>query len=112
MGERPLNTSSEESCDEWGPGDKNSVYFIVHDQYNDEMYLYMEFENPEAFTAEWLEDITGTLAKFPGWGIGVDSLRKGYILIYADRLLVKGPGFKNCRDIGAVIKVARKQIRS
>src|SRR5262249_23044366 len=111
LGERPLSLDYLNSAEAWEPGDDKPIYWIVDDQYNHEMYLYMEFEAVSAFCEEWLIDITTTLAEFPGWGIGVDSLTSGYILIFADRLLVSGPGFKRCRDAVSVINAAKSQIR-
>jgi hypothetical protein len=94
----------------WERGDEQPVYWIVDDQYNDEMYLYMELEDASGCTSDWLADVTQTLAQFPGWGIGVVSLKRGYVLIFADRLMVQGPGFQGCRDVSSVLKAMREQV--
>jgi hypothetical protein len=102
LGEFPLDKEDADLID-WEPGDDNPVYYIVDDQYNDEMYLYMEFVDPKGFKKAWLEDITETLRQFPGWGIGVNSLQKGYIIIFANKLMVTGPLFRGCRNAISII---------
>src|SRR5205085_9047389 len=110
LGGFPLKQQGAGTLD-WEMGDEDPIYWVVDDQYNDERYLDMEFEDPPAFTPDWLEDITATLKRFSGWGSGVDSLRKGNLLIFWDRLLVSAPGFRSCRVAGSVIKAGRKLIR-
>jgi len=107
MGEFPLHKNSADIMD-WEPGDSNPVYFIVDDQYNDEMYLFMEFVASAGCTGTWLEDVTATLSHFPGWGIGINSLESCYVLIFADRLLVTGPAFSLCRNAEQVINAIRQ----
>jgi len=108
LGEFPLETDSHDISD-WGRGDDKHMYWIVDDQYNDEMYLYLEFVDASACSPQWLQDVTAALRSFPGWGIGVNGLPKGYLLIFANRLLVKGPLFRGCRDAANVIDAIRKQ---
>jgi hypothetical protein len=110
LGERPLDQAYVQSAKQWELGDEDPVYWIVDDQYNHEMYLYMEFQDARGCTPEWLADVTRTLAEFPGWGIGVASLKKGYVLIFTDRLLVQGPGFRECRDAASVVRAMQKQV--
>jgi hypothetical protein len=110
LGERPLDEDDLESAMHWERGDEQPVYWIVDDQYNDEMYLYLELEDARGCTAEWLADITHTLAQFSGWGIGVVNLKRGYVLVFADRLLVQGPGFRGCRDVRCVLKAMEEQV--
>ena|SRR5713101_5247793 len=111
VGEIALDKKELNILEDWQSGDENPIFWVVDDQYNDERYLYMEFEDSLAFSAEWLEDITRTLGRYPGWGIGVDSLKKGYILIFADRLLVTGQPFKRCKTAMDVVEAVPKQIR-
>lgn len=47
------------------------------------------------------------LRRFPGWGIGLNIIKKGYALIFEDRLRMKGPLFKNCRDLDAALAAMR-----
>jgi hypothetical protein len=111
MGEFHFEKDTDDLFEAWEPGDDEPVYWVVDDQYNDDQYLYLEFQDPVGFSPKWLEDITATLRQYPGWGIGVQSLTEGYLLIFADRLLVKGPGFQGCRNAAEVVEAVRKQIR-
>jgi hypothetical protein len=110
LGVRPLDLDDLESAKAWEFGDKDPLYWVIDDQYNNERYLYLEPQAGTAFTPEWLEDITETLAQYPGWGIGVVSLAKGYLLIFADCLMVQGPGFQGCKTAASVLAAARKLV--
>ena len=110
LGELPLDKPNLNVIEDWQHGDENPIFWIVEDQYNDEQYLYMEFNDGMAFSSRWLEDITSTLRQFPGWGIGL-GLAKGYVLIFADRLMVTGQPFKRCKTATDVVEAVRKQIR-
>lgn len=105
LGMLPLRRRS--TIDDWERGDVNPVYWIMDDQFNDEAYLYMEFVDPRGCTNTWLEDVATTLSKLAGWGIGVNGLRDGYLLIFADRLLVKGQQFRGCRNAERVVESIR-----
>jgi hypothetical protein len=95
--------------DNWKILDDNPTYWIVDDMYNDEAYQYMEFVDPAACTDSWLRDVTATLGRFPEWGIGVNSLHNGYLLIFAHKLLVKGSLFRGCRDAARITQAIRVQ---
>jgi hypothetical protein len=111
LGELRLDKPNLNIIEDWQDGDEDPVYWVVDDQYNDERYLYMEFEDSQALSPNWLEDVTETLRRYPGWGIGVDSLADGYILIFADRLMVTGQPFNRCKAAMDVVKAGRTQIR-
>lgn len=112
LGIRPINVDNMKSAMSWERGDPDPVYYVIDDQYNDEMYLYLEPQRSAAFNAEWLADITATLARFPGWGIGLPGLgKKNYLLIFADRLMVHGAGFRGCKTADSVLSAARKLVK-
>jgi hypothetical protein len=98
--------------DTWESGDDNPIYWVVDDQYNHERYLYMDLTKPTACTVGWLEDITDTLEKFPGWGIGINSLTDGYALIFARKLLLAGPGFRKCKTAAQMLEAMPGLIRT
>jgi hypothetical protein len=109
MGEVAFPEAGSKARPRWERGDPNPVYFVVDDWYNHEMYLYMEFVDTAGCTGKWLEDVTAALRSFRGWGIGVNSLPNGYLLIFADRLLVRGPQFRGCRDAASVAEAIRSR---
>ncbi|HUO09932.1 MAG TPA: hypothetical protein VM008_16630 [Phycisphaerae bacterium] len=106
MGECPISTAEEPPSNQWPLGDaRPSDYFIVDDQLNDERYIYVEIVRPGAFTVEWLRDLVHTLAEYPGWGVGmqINALKAGYILAFADKLMVTGEPFVDCHDFASVV---------
>lgn len=109
MAECPL-TGGLETPDDWPaePGDR-SDYYIVDDQYNHERYLYMYVHGERFFTVKWLGAVMKALARHTGWGIGILSFSDGYMLVYADRLLVTGKGFRGCRDFASVMRSGKQQ---
>jgi hypothetical protein len=100
----------------WQAGDKDSVFFVLDDQWNNERYIYVEITKFEYFTEGFLEDLARSLVRFPGWGIGINGLRqgyslKGYILVFADRLMVTGRVFKNCFDLASIIAATERNLK-
>lgn len=102
---------SKFSLDDWTSGDRDPIdYFVIDDQYNDERYVYVEVVRPAAFTEAWLRDLMRTLARQPGWGAGLVSFRKGYVLVFADRIIVTGKPFAKCRDLTDVVRQGRAEM--
>jgi hypothetical protein len=96
---------------QWERGDpKPRDFFILDDQLNHEMYVYVEILCGEAFTSEWLTALTRTMASYPSWGVGIIAFPKSYILAFADKLMVTGPVFEPCQDFECVIRRGREAI--
>lgn len=94
---------------ETGPESKsdNPRYWVVEDQYNDDLYQNMEVYQPEGWTIEWLTALTGALGAHEGWAISIGSIDQGHLLVFADRVLVTGPTFQNCDDLKSVVAAAK-----
>lgn len=86
---------------------KSPCYWLVEDQYNDDLYQIMEVYRPEGWNVRWLTDLIGELEKYDGWGISIGNIEQGHLLIYADRLMASGPTFANCQDLDAVVQAAK-----
>lgn len=84
-------------------------FYLVDDQYNDDLYQLMEIYDPLALTEDWLEDVCSVLSRNTGWAIAL-SFGHFSILIFADRLLVPADKFSDRSSIEAVLTSARKQI--
>jgi hypothetical protein len=95
-----------------GPDDpaENPHFYLVDDRYNEERYHYMEVYEPSVLTMNWLKDTTGVLRSYSGWGVGVKNLRRAYLLIFADKLLVTGPAFRRCKEASSVLEAAKKLV--
>jgi hypothetical protein len=95
-----------------GPDDQteNPHFYLLDDRRNEERYHYVEVYEPSVMTLNWLKDITRVLRSFSGWGVGVKNLRRGYLLIFADRLLVTGPNFRRCKEASSVLEAAKKLV--
>jgi len=84
--------------------------YLVDDQYNAERYHYMGVYKPAVLTPNWLGDTTGVPRNYPGWGAAVKNLLNAYLLIFADRLLVTGSGFRRCKDAASVLEAVKELI--
>ena len=73
-------------------------------------YIYMEVEPAAPVSAEWLAGLVAVLRDHSGWGIGITNVREGYMLLFADRIMVTGPAFDGCRDAGAVLESLRSRL--
>ena len=96
-----------EDLEFWEDGDPDPWYFIIDDQYNDERYCYAELHGDEPLNAAWLLSITTTLRRFSGWGLGINNIWKSYLLIFGDRLMVKGRLAK-CTTADEVVALGSK----
>lgn len=106
MDERPILDDEEESDSKWQVGADDEEFFVLDDQMNDEQYIYVELTQPDVLTEAWIQAVMKTLIDFPGWGVGL-GFRAGYILIFADELLVTGECFKECQDLAALVVAGR-----
>ena len=77
---------------------------------NHERYCYAELYGDDPFGAGWLLSITETLREFDGWGLGVSNIPDSYVLIFGDRLLVKGR-LAGCGSASEVVESARRLLR-
>jgi hypothetical protein len=108
MGECPIVVGPDRPpVRDWPPGDDPCDFFVVDDQYNDERYIYMEVEPTAALTGEWLARMLAVLRDHPGWGIGISNVAEGYVLLFADRIMVTGPALAGCGDAAAVLRALR-----
>ena len=85
----------------------NCAYYVIVDQYNStERYIYVEITKREYLHAKWLTDLAATLARFEGWGAGITNIENGYMLVFADKLLVTGRPFEGLNDFESIAKAA------
>jgi hypothetical protein len=94
----------------WPLGDKDPTYYVIDDQYNSEMYCYVELETPNALTLDWLASMVAVLKSHEGWGIGLVSIPSAYVLIFADRLLVNG-ALSRCKTVDDVLAAVPRLLR-
>jgi hypothetical protein len=86
------------------------VYWVVEDQYNEERYQYVEICKSAGMHAAWLLDLMKTLRRFPSWGAGIVNLGGGYLMVFADRLMVTGPTFDGAANFDDVVRCARHSL--
>lgn len=83
-------------------------FFVADDQYNSELFHYAEIHNRDVITTKWIHNIQDTLRRFKGWGLCLMNIRFGYVILFADRILITGPPFVNCSTVDDVIQTARR----
>lgn len=111
LGECPVTGDHEPRIDEWLPGDADPIdFFVIDDQYNHEQYVYVEIVEAPAFEGEWLRRLMQTLTEFPGWGAGILAFKSAYILVFADKIMVTGSIFENCRDFDGVVRQGQAEL--
>ncbi len=47
----------------------------------------------------------------PGWGLGVNNIHKAYVLIFGERLLVRGRDFGSRPNVARVVDVVSRLLR-
>jgi hypothetical protein len=96
-----------------GPEDGHTPtpkYWLVEDQYNDDLYQIMEVYDRESLHRQWIDDLVKVLTKNKGWAV-VIGLGDCSILLFADRLLVPSDKFRNCSTVDSVLEAAQKRIK-
>jgi hypothetical protein len=112
MGECPVDEGREApNLLAWPRGDPDPAYYVLDDQPGHERYVYVELYGVDPFNPGWLAGVAEALQEFPGWGLGVGNIPGGYVLIFGDRLLVKGRAFEGCQDAAGVVEAARRLFR-
>ncbi len=99
-----------EDIDFWESGDPDPWYFIIDDQLNHERCCYVELYGDDPFSAGWLLSVTATLREFEGWGLCVSNIPDSYLLIFGNRLMVKGR-LSRCRSAVEVVETARRLLK-
>jgi hypothetical protein len=94
----------------WPLGDDPCDYFLVDDQYNHEQYLYLEIYATERLSLSLLVDVVAALRDHPGWGVTVNNIDRGVMLIFSDKVMVTGPVFARCKSIESVLRTARRNL--
>jgi hypothetical protein len=95
----------------WPLGDDDPMYYVIDDQYNDEQYCYAELYGEDPFTAEWLASITQLLKEYGGWGLGIGNIPHNFLLIFGDRLMVKGRQLARCTTAAEVVEAVRELLK-
>lgn len=86
------------------------TYWVVEDQYNEDRYQYVEICKPGGMHADWLLDLMKTLGRFPFWGTGIVNLGGGYLMVFADRLMVTGPTFEGAASFDDVVRCSHHSL--
>jgi hypothetical protein len=111
MGERPI-TQGEPVRGDWEIGDDDPAVYVIDDQLNYERYIYLETLDATLIGPPLVADLIATLGNLPGWGLGVNDVRDGYLLLFATHVLVHGPAFARANDIDAVIRVWKRAVQT
>lgn len=82
-------------------------YWLVEDQYNDELYQHMEVYEPNGWTTEWLLALIDSLREHKPWAVSIGNIDQGHLLIFGDRIMATGPTFAKCSDLESVVIAAR-----
>lgn len=94
----------------WEIGDQDPMYFLVDDQMNHERYCYLEVKSEAAVSKEWLAATTETLKRYEGWGLAVSNIPESYLLVFGNRLMVKGRLAK-CRTAAEVVAESQRLLK-
>ena len=96
----------------WESGDDDPMYWIIDDQYNHERYCYAELHGNDPFSAGWLLSVTMTLRDYDGWALGIVNIPDNYVLVFGNKLLVKGRQLSRCRSASEVVEAVGRLFQS
>jgi hypothetical protein len=84
-------------------------FYLVEDQYNDDLYQLIELYDPLALTEAWLSDICAVLSRNRGWAVAL-SVGHFSILIFENRILVPSDKFQDLSSVAVVLDSTGKQL--
>ncbi len=93
-----------------GPEDDGKTkpsFWIVEDQYNDDLYQIMEVYDVEKFSERYIQDIAASLKKHKGWAVAIGNFDKSKFLIFEDRILVREDKFGDCTTLTELVRKAQ-----
>src|SRR5690606_36731771 len=96
-----------------GPEDQGETklsFWIVEDQYNDELYQLLEVYDATKFTEAYIQDIAASLKAHKGWAVAIGDFDRSKFLVFADRILVRGDKFGDCTTLTELIRMAHASI--
>ena len=85
-----------------GPvGDTDPDYYVVDDMWNEvDRYIRVE-PGGNGTTPHFLRLMAQTLSAYPRWAVGF-GFADGYLLVFTEKLMVKGQKFRDCHDFASV----------
>ncbi|GAC1341629.1 MAG: hypothetical protein NVSMB14_06740 [Isosphaeraceae bacterium] len=95
----------------WLRGDNDQKYYVIPDQSNHERYLFAELYGADPFNPAWVADVVEALGRHPGWGLGINNIPESSVLLFGDRLMVKGRAFGWWPNANNVVEVVRRRLR-
>jgi hypothetical protein len=93
-----------------GPEDDGKTkpsFWIVEDQYNDDLYQIMDVYDVEKFSERFIGDIAASLKKHKGWAVAIGNFDKSKFLIFEDRILVREDKFGDCATLFELVRKAQ-----
>ena len=84
-------------------GDSDPEFFVVDEMWNPiDKYIKVEPTSSHLINFGLLSSLVEAVRSYPGWAVGV-YLEDCCVLVFAEKLMVKGPRFKNSFTVLSVI---------
>ncbi|MEQ8786112.1 MAG: hypothetical protein RIC55_07425 [Pirellulaceae bacterium] len=96
-----------------GPDDPipSPQFYVPDDQYNNERYHYLQVFDPDCVTLAWLADLMNAVQEYDGWGICIPSLTQGMMVVFDDRIMLRGERLRRCRTPADVVAAVKELIQ-
>ncbi len=91
-------------------GNAKPAFWIVEDQYNDDLYQIMEVYAVEKFTEEYIRGIAASLKKHQGWAVAIGNFDRSKFLIFEDRIQVRKEKFGDCTTLPELVRKAQAKL--
>ena len=107
MGECIITEEGDEPSDPWPVEDENPQFFVVEKWDHDGQRFIRVETDPPFITIHFLVDMIAMLSTLPDhWGVGV-AIGDGYLMIFADKIMIEGPRLESCSDVRSLLDVCR-----
>lgn len=104
MGECCITEDADGPPDPWHVETSDPDFFVIDGWYNNwSFWIKIETEN-RFVTVDVLQALLDVLGTMPlHWAIGI-ATGKGYILLFADKIMTDGPQFQSCTSTQEVLQ--------
>jgi hypothetical protein len=93
-------------------GVPDDVDYVPVDAYapGNDGFVRLEVCHARALTRAWLADLMAVLRRFAPWGVILNNLGRGTVIVYGDSLHLEGEHYQGCRTLEDVVTRAAEDL--
>ncbi len=86
-----------------------SIY-LSEDLLSLDRYLYVEFVSATAVNSNVFDKFVEAIEALDGWAISIGGMRDGYVIVFSDRICVRGKPFASANTLSEVVQIVASNL--